>query len=147
MSQRFLGAMTASVVALAVLQACQRPHAMAAADEAIDERIAMAEDAAPPRMPASPSIAPAKAARPALPTQPAQPTNPLSDPAISARIAASLRSDPDMAGADVSVNTDHGVVHLAGRVKSTEQAAIATLHAQRPDGVMRIESHLAVEAG
>ena len=147
MSQRFLGAMTASVVTLALLQACQRPHAMAAADEAVEDRIAMAQDARPAPAPSPPSAAAAKATPPVPPMQATQPAEPLSDPAISARIAASLRDDPEMAGADVSVNTDHGVVNLAGRVKSTEQAAIATLHAQRPDGVMRIESHLAVEAG
>ena len=45
---------------------------------------------------------------------------------------------------DVSVNTDHGVVNIAGIVRSTEQLAIASAHAQGEDGVMRIESHLTV---
>ncbi|MGZ5646567.1 MAG: BON domain-containing protein [Usitatibacter sp.] len=66
---------------------------------------------------------------------------------IWAYVKAGLLSDPAMKGADVSVNTDHGVVNLTGTVKSREQAAIAAIHAQRPDGVMRIESHLAVDAG
>jgi osmotically-inducible protein OsmY len=47
-----------------------------------------------------------------------------------------------MAGADVSVNTDGGVVSLTGTVKSQEQAAFASAHAQRYDGIMRVDSHL-----
>jgi osmotically-inducible protein OsmY len=47
-----------------------------------------------------------------------------------------------MSGADVSVNTDHGVVTLTGNVKSQEQTAIASAHAQRQDGVMRVDNHL-----
>jgi hyperosmotically inducible protein len=68
----------------------------------------------------------------------------LSDPVITAKIQASLLTDPGMTGADVSVNTDRGVVNLTGNVKSQEQAAIASSHAQRQDGVMRIDNHLAV---
>jgi len=48
-----------------------------------------------------------------------------------------------MTGSDVSVNTDHGVVMLTGSVKSQEQSAIASAHAQRQDGVMRVDTHLA----
>jgi hypothetical protein len=69
-----------------------------------------------------------------------------SDIAISSRVKASLAADPAMAGSDVSVNTDRGIVDLAGKVKSQEQAAIAAAHAQRPDGVMRVETHLSVDA-
>jgi osmotically-inducible protein OsmY len=53
-----------------------------------------------------------------------------------------MLADPGMAGADVSVNTDAGVVSLTGTVKSQEQAAVASAHAQRLDGVMRIDNHL-----
>lgn len=67
-----------------------------------------------------------------------------SDPIITARIKASLLTDPAMAGADVSVNSDRGVVNLTGTVIAQEQAAIASAHAQRPDGVMRIDNHLSV---
>jgi hyperosmotically inducible protein len=59
-------------------------------------------------------------------------------------VKTSLVTDPAMAGADVSVNTDRGVVNLTGTVTSQEQAAIASSHAQRQDGVMRIDNHLAV---
>jgi osmotically-inducible protein OsmY len=86
------------------------------------------------------------AAQPQTTTPPrvVPPAEPPSDHAITDRVQAGLKSDPALAGSDVSVNTDHGVVHLAGLVKSQEQAAIATSHAQREDGVMRVDSHLAV---
>jgi hyperosmotically inducible protein len=69
----------------------------------------------------------------------------LSDPVITGRIKASLMTDPAMTGADVSVNTSQGVVSLTGIVASQEQAAIASAHAQREDGVMRVDNHLAVD--
>jgi len=70
-------------------------------------------------------------------------TDAISDTVISARIKAELLTDPGMTGSDVSVNTDHGVVMLTGSVKSQEQSAIASAHAQRQDGVMRVDTHLA----
>ena len=66
----------------------------------------------------------------------------LTDGAITGRIHSALVGDPAMAGADVSVNTDKGVVVLSGTVKSHEQSGIASAHAQRQDGVMRIDNHL-----
>lgn len=68
----------------------------------------------------------------------------VTDTVISGRIQAALLTDPGMAGADVSVNTDHGVVSLTGTVKSHEQAGIASAHAQRQDGVMRVDSHISM---
>ena len=68
----------------------------------------------------------------------------LNDTVISSRIKAALLSDPGMTGSDVSVNTDRGVVSLTGAIKSQEQSAIASAHAQRQDGVMRVDNHLAV---
>ncbi|MGZ5593552.1 MAG: BON domain-containing protein [Usitatibacter sp.] len=99
-------------------------------------RVAMGAPAAPP------AEGPATTDPSPLPSRES-----VSDAMISAYVKAGLLSDPAMKGADVSVNTDHGVVNLTGTVKSREQAAIAAIHAQRPDGVMRIESHLAVDAG
>jgi hyperosmotically inducible protein len=72
------------------------------------------------------------------------PPETLTDPFITAKVKASLMTDPAMSGADVSVNTDHGVVSLTGLVESQEQAAVASAHAQREDGVMRVDNHLAV---
>ena len=88
------------------------------------------------------------AARPARPASP-QPTQlpskeALSDSVITAKIKTAIVADPGLAGADVSVNTDHGVVVLAGIVKTPEQTAIASAHAQSQDGVMRVDNHLSV---
>lgn len=68
----------------------------------------------------------------------------LTDTVISGKIKAAILTDPGMTGADVSVNTDHGVVALTGSVKSQEQTAIASAHAQRQDGVMRVDNHLSL---
>lgn len=66
----------------------------------------------------------------------------ISDAVITGRIKAAILGDPGMAGADVSVNTDHGIVILAGSVKSYDQAGIASAYAQRQDGVMRVDNQL-----
>ena len=68
----------------------------------------------------------------------------ISDTVISGKIKAAILTDPGMTGADVSVNTDHGVVTLTGSVKSQEQTAIASAHASRQDGVMRVDNHLSL---
>jgi len=68
----------------------------------------------------------------------------LTDSVITAAIKASMLADPLLRGADVSVNTTQGVVNLTGSVVSQEQAAIASSHAQRQDGVMRVDDHLSV---
>jgi len=70
----------------------------------------------------------------------------LADTFITGQVKAALLTDPSLAGADVSVNTNRGVVSLTGRVKSREQAAIASAHAQGEDGVMRVENTLLVLA-
>ncbi len=102
-----------------------------------------------PPAPASPrAAAPAGAqgagAPPTLAT--AAPRDTLSDTMITGKIKAALLSDPGMTGADVSVSTDKGVVALEGTVKSPEQMAIASAHAQRQDGVMRVDSRLSAVA-
>ena len=66
----------------------------------------------------------------------------LTDAAITERIATELKADPAMRGADVSINTDNGVVVLSGTVKSHEQTGVASAHAQRQDGVLRVDNHL-----
>jgi hyperosmotically inducible protein len=70
------------------------------------------------------------------------PPQALTDAAITSRIRSEIAADPSMAGADVSVNTDKGVVVLAGTVKSREQTGIASAHAQRQDGVLRVDNLL-----
>jgi len=125
-----------AALAAAALVACDRPapRSVAAADGS-------SRDATPQRL---------STARPAEPAAP-QPTQlpskeALSDSVITGRIKAAIVADPGMVGADVSVNTDRGVVALAGVVKTPEQTAIASAHAQRQDGVMRVDNHLSVPA-
>jgi hyperosmotically inducible protein len=130
-----------ALLGCAMLPACGRS----------DERPAMAM-ASPALVPAAPRIPsdvyPANAAEPAPLSPPTAPDplsrEALSDTAIAGKITASILTDPSLTGADISVNTDRGVVNLAGNVKSQEQAAIASIHAQREDGVMRVDNHLAV---
>ena len=88
------------------------------------------------------------AATPSPQQQPAPPrvqmpsADALSDAAITERIAAEIQSDPSMQGADVSINTDNGVVVLSGTVKTQEQTGVVSAHAQRQDGVLRVDNHL-----
>lgn len=118
--------------ALAMLAACDRPFAPSANAADTLPRPQQSTD--------TPSAAPrARAAPPAAP-----PREAISDAAITARVNSALHNDPALAGTDVSVNTAHGVVSLTGTVKSPEQVAEASAHAQEPDGVMRIDSHLSV---
>ena len=122
-----------AVTAVLVLVACDRPGARvdaAAAD-------APASAAAPTTVEA-PREAPPSSAAVAAP-----PREALGDTVITSRIRAEILADPAMQGADVSVNTDHGVVVLAGLVRTPEQTAVASAHAQHQDGVMRVDNHLA----
>jgi hypothetical protein len=93
------------------------------------------EDASRPGQAAEPTTAASRLLPPA---------EALTDPVITAKVKASLLTDPAMTGADVSVYTNQGVVSLTGLVASQEQAAVASAHAQREDGVMRVDNHLAV---
>jgi hyperosmotically inducible protein len=68
----------------------------------------------------------------------------IDDDTITHRVTTAMHADPRLAGADVSVNTDHGVVSLTGSVRSGEQVAAAIESAQSPDGVMRVDNHLSV---
>lgn len=124
----------AALAAFIALAACGR------ADRTADLTIAP-----PPHEP--PAAASAPPAPPAPPPRGPQVTSDsLSDAVITGKVKAEILNDPGMAGADVSVNTDKGVVVLAGTVKSQEQTAIASAHAQRQDGVMRVDNHLAYVA-
>jgi hyperosmotically inducible periplasmic protein len=117
------------LVAGLVVAACSRPSAELDA--------ATSTASAPPPGQATPptQVSAAKPAR--IPAPEA-----LTDGAITSRIHTAIVGDPAMTGADVSVNTDKGVVVLSGTVKSHEQGGIASAHAQRQDGVMRVDNHL-----
>jgi hyperosmotically inducible periplasmic protein len=123
------------IAAACVLAACGRPdpQASAAAGAALENAASKpATRSAPP--PEAPPAAPGRVAMPA--------PEALTDSAITGRIDKALRADPAMAGADVSINTDRGVVVLSGTVKSHEQTGVASAHAQRQDGVLRVDNHL-----
>jgi len=84
------------------------------------------------------------ATAPASPVAQSLARSAIDDDAITQRVEAAMRADQRLAGADVSVNTDHGVVSLTGNVRSGEQIAAAIESAQSPDGVMRVDNHLSV---
>jgi hypothetical protein len=121
-------------VMLVLAAACDRlesppqPEMLAQSSRAAGARESYA--AAPPRVP--------EPQRPSRTPPPAE----MTDAAISARIGNALAADPGMAGADVSIHTDKGVVVLSGTVLSHEQTGIASGHAQRQDGVLRVDNHL-----
>lgn len=91
-------------------------------------------------------VAPAPQASEAQPrpTLVTPPREAISDTMITARIQAALLGDPGMTGADVSVHTDGGVVVLTGTVRNHEQTGLASAHAQRQEGVMRVDNQLSV---
>ena len=135
---KFLPFLAGAIVAGSVLVACDRPSAQADAGASNDA--ASSPSAAPMNVPAPKS----NAAPSAQAAAPLPPPEALADTAITSRVKAEILGDPAMKGADISVNTDRGVVMLAGIVKSPEQTAVASAHAQRQDGVMRVDNHLSI---
>jgi osmotically-inducible protein OsmY len=136
-------ALAAATLVALLLAACERPGSRAAGGPLTDigDR-----GAAQRALGESASVSPAGTAPTGTSRTDPLSREALSDPAITSKVRAALLADPGMAGADVSVNTDRGVVSLTGTVKSQEQTAIASAHAQRQDGVMRIDNHLAMNA-
>ena len=123
-----------------LVAACGRPdpQASAAGGAALEEAATSRATPASPQSPQAPA-----SALPGAPAGVAMPApESLSDAAITGRIDSALRADPAMAGADVSINTDRGVVVLSGTVRSHEQTGVASAHAQRQDGVLRVDNHL-----
>ena len=120
---------TTAILMCTLAAACSRPSADLEATSAAAMRQSQ---------PAASKPAEVAAAQP--PQMPAPQA--LTDGAITGRIQSALVGDPAMSGADVSVNTDKGVVVLSGTVQSHEQTGIASAHAQRQDGVMRVDNHL-----
>ncbi len=130
-SSQILPLVIAAFAGATLAIACERPRVGADGGDSPDAaRTAQQRTAQPTQLAQAPSRMPPREA--------------LTDPAITARINSAIRNDPGMAGADVSVNTDHGVVSLMGTVKSHEQTAVASAHAQSQDGVMRVDNHLSV---
>lgn len=134
-------AVTLSAALLAV--GCDRPVARVATPSVeTPSRSSLA--AAMPASELPPRDSDAAARSPAVPYVPIASREAIADTLITGRIRAAVFGDPAMAGADISVNTDRGVVVLAGSVKSHEQTGIASAHAQRQDGVMRVDNQLSL---
>jgi hypothetical protein len=100
-----------------------------------------AEQPAPPAN-ALPTNAPLRTQLPAV----SLPGSEGGDAAATRAILDAIRADPGMAGADVSVNTENGVVSLTGVVRNREQAAIASAYANRQMGVLRVDNALTIPA-
>ena len=131
---KFFPLAVGALVAAALLGACDRPA------------VQQAETPVPPRLTRETAQGAQLSVSEAPRTVPLQLSSreTLTDTVITGRINAAIRTDPGMAGSDVSVITDRGVVALAGQVKTPDQTAIASAHAQRQDGVMRVDNHLSV---
>ena len=131
-----LAPLVAAAIATAVaVVACDRPATRATAPENFSRNEAPAQPAAE-QPTAGASTAGATST---LPSREA-----LTDTVITGKIKTAILNDPGMQGSDVSVNTDRGVVMLTGIAKSQEQIAMASGHAQRQDGVMRVDTHLSL---
>ena len=124
--------------AICLLAACGRVSEEARLPAPATLERAQSDVAAAPQQQQQP--APARAPSAPMPSPEA-----LTDSAITNRILAALQGDPAMRGADVSINTDKGVVVLSGTVKSHEQTGVASAHAQSQDGVLRVDNHLRPE--
>ena len=133
-----LPAVIAAFLGAGLVIACERPDSRASGAEAVARNAPPANAQAAPRETAAPEAA--AAAPSPMPSRDA-----ITDTVITGRIKTELLGDPGMAGADVSVNTDRGVVVLAGTVKNHEQTGLASAHAQRQDGVVRVDNHLAAK--
>lgn len=129
-----------------VLAACLAAALLACAcDRAIPPAAPTDDPSAAAKAPAN---APAGANAPGPPAPAhlalAPPPGPPSDAQITSHVAAALRDDPVLAGADLSVHTDHGVVSVTGTVRSAEQVAEAEARAQEPTGVMRVDTRISM---
>ena len=130
-----------SLAAAALALAACEPRGEQASARVAPSRAAPSSVATAP--PAPQPEPPQTAAAPSPPASSIAQKNALGDTVITARTKAAILSDPGMTGSDVSVNTDRGVVSLTGTIKSQEQSAIASAYAQRQDGVLRVDNHLA----
>ncbi len=70
--------------------------------------------------------------------------NYMDDTAISTKIKASLVKDQELKAFDIHVDTDHGVVHLAGTVDTKVQKSDAIRIAKTTDGVKDVVNDIVV---
>lgn len=141
--------MNASRLATAFLLTVPALLFIAAAESAPDTPAAPAAQdeahAAAPRQPA-PAQVPATPPLRTLQHPDALPGEASADASATAAIQSAIRSDPSLAGADISVNTERGVVSLTGRVANREQSATASAYANRQLGVLRVDNDLSIPA-
>lgn len=70
----------------------------------------------------------------------------VSDSSITASVKAKLLADSDVAGHNVDVDTEEGIVYLIGRVDTESEKAEAERLARSVDGVQNVVNHLKVGA-
>jgi osmotically-inducible protein OsmY len=139
-------------LALAILMIVPAVLFIAAAESAADTPAsapaAQAEKTAAPAATTASQAAAAPATPPLRTMEPelALPGTGMADQQATTSILSAIRADPGLAGADVSVHTDNGVVTLTGVVRSREQSALASAYANRPLGVMRVDNELSIPA-
>lgn len=68
----------------------------------------------------------------------------IDDAVITAAVKAKLLADPQVAGFNIDVNTNEGVVTLAGRVETASESRHAAELAADTDGVRRVINNLSV---
>ncbi|WP_019934895.1 molecular chaperone OsmY [Oceanimonas smirnovii] len=66
------------------------------------------------------------------------------DALITGKVKAVLLADDMVAGTDVSVETDNGVVHLSGEVENREQAEQAALLTSNVEGVTTVKNDIQI---
>lgn len=71
----------------------------------------------------------------------------IEDAAITAKVKAALLAANDVKGTDISVETTSGRVVLSGMVRDQSQIDHAVATARNIDGVVEVESRLAVGKG
>ena len=68
----------------------------------------------------------------------------MAETATTGKVKAAIAADAGLRDADISVQTQDGVVTLAGSAKSQDQVALAMQLAQRQEGVSRVDNRIEV---
>lgn len=68
------------------------------------------------------------------------------DTTITSKVKADFIEDPLTKGREISVTTEHGVVHLSGFVDSPEQRSEAVRVAKAVPGVRRVDNELELKS-
>ncbi|RUO25308.1 hypothetical protein CWE09_00805 [Aliidiomarina minuta] len=68
----------------------------------------------------------------------------IDDSVVTAQVRAAIFSHDDLSNANISVETNDGVVHLSGTVESEDHIELAENEAREVDGVNSVENSLQV---